>query len=276
MLYFGCDEVLSFDGEAVDTLSRARKLRCTRIGTESRWPPLGRGCERDRVLRENGQRPFSLSFSRWILAKSARELGDVWQVFVSDNAAVFVTATTLLVWNGDGFQIFPMPGARRLLAMQAEGKIFVTHLPTGLWSLERDGPHMFISADALKNSGVVWIRKDAKGWLLCTSDGLRRFDEGKVTEFAPDANDFIRKNVLTSACVSPKGELCIGTLYGGVAILSPSGSVERVITMDDGLPARGIFSLFFSGDGALWTTSGVGIARIAFNSGTTLFDASKV
>ena len=99
--------------------------------------------------------------------------------------------------------------------------------------------------------------------------------EAAISEFAPNLDDFIRKKVLISASRSPRGELGLGTFYGGLAIVSPSGSLERILTIDDGMPSRSIYSLFFANDGALWTTSGVGIGQIWLNAGTTLFDAKQ-
>ncbi len=209
------------------------------------------------------------------LPAAEREIGDVWQVIVQNDGAVFITTTSILVWDGTKFQVYSMPGARRLQATQADGEIFVSHTPTGLWLLEAAGPRSFISAGALKNAGVIWMEKDSKGWLLATTDGLRRYDDGKITEIAPDASEFIRKNVLISACRSPLGELCLGTFYGGLLVLNPSGSISRNVTTDDGLPSRGIYSLFPSREGALWTTSPVGIARIALDNGVSLFDAKE-
>ncbi len=274
-LYFGCDDVLAFDGERWSRypVPGSYAIRALAFGPKGR---LWAGAVNEVGYFDKTDKGLSAyrSLVRY-LPESSRKLGDVWHVFATDNGAVFVTEASVLVWDGDGFRVYSMPGARRLIAAQAEGSIFVSHRPTGLWSLEADGPHKLISADALDESGVFWVQKDAKGWLLCTSEGLRRFDDGKVSMFAPEATKFIRENVLTCVSLSPQGKLCVGTLYGGLAILDASGAVERVITQDDGLPARAVLSLFFSGDGQLWTTSRVGIARIALNSGTTLFDAKQ-
>jgi len=275
MLYFGCDEVLGFDGERwtrypVPGSYAVRALALSPIGRL--W--VGAVNEIGYFEKtEKGLSPYHSLVAN--LPQNARELGDVWQVLDYGKGAVFVTATSLLVWNGNNFHVYSMPGARRLVAMQVNGGLFVSHSPTGLWSLEADGLHEFISPEALNRTAVSWIEKDTKGWLLATTDGLYRFDEGRIYEVAPQATDYIRKNVLTSVCRSSHGELCVGTLYGGLAILSPSGAVERILTVDNGLPARGVFSLFFSEEGTLWITSGVGIARIALNSGVTLFDAKQ-
>ncbi len=170
-----------------------------------------------------------------------------------------------------------MPGARRLMAIRADGKTFVCHTPTGLWSLEPAGPEKFISSETLGGAGVFLMERDARGWLIATTDGLQRFEGGRLTAVGSDeVLRFIRKNVLICACRSKHGELYLGTLYGGLAVVNPSGNaIEKIITAEDGLPSRGIFSLFESQDGAVWATSATGIARIALNAGVTLFDSKQ-
>jgi signal transduction histidine kinase/CheY-like chemotaxis protein/HPt (histidine-containing phosphotransfer) domain-containing protein len=275
ILYFGSNEVLTFDGDRWSKypVPGSYAVRALAIGSDNR---LWVGAFNEVGYFDKAGTALSNYHSLVeFLPEEERQFGEVWQAFAISRGAVFVTATSVMVWNGKVFRTYQMPGSRRIVASQAGGKIYISHIPTGLWSLDVDGPHQFISAEALNNAGVIWIEKDASGWLLFTTDGLRRYQDGKVTAFGPAASDFIRKNVLISACKSPKGDFFLGTLYGGVAVVGRDGEVTHVITTDDGLPSRSIYSLFFARDGSLWTTSGVGIARVALDAGTTLFDAKE-
>jgi signal transduction histidine kinase/DNA-binding NarL/FixJ family response regulator len=116
------------------------------------------------------------------------------------------------------------------------------------------------------------MEKTTEGWLLATTDGLLRYGKGAISEFAPDASEFLRKNALLCACRLSRGDLCLGTLNGGIAVVGPSGDLKRVITANDGLLSRSVFSLFVAQDGALWVTSPSGVSRIALDAGVSLFD----
>jgi signal transduction histidine kinase/CheY-like chemotaxis protein len=275
VLYFGCDEVLAFDGERWTRypVPGSYAVRALAIGgTDRLW--VGAFNEIGFFIKgTNGLSKFNSLVA--FLPKEAREFGDVWSVFDRAGGAVFVTEKSVLVWDGKSFLVFAMPAARRLAAMSSGSRIFVSNINTGLWSLDADGPHIFLTQAELENAAVAWIEKESDGWLLFTTNGILKFAGGKLTEFAPDASDFIRKNVLVSACRTRHGEICIGTLYGGIAILGPTGKIERVLTTGEGLPSRGIYSLFPASDGSIWATSGVGIAQIALDSGVTLFDAKQ-
>jgi signal transduction histidine kinase/CheY-like chemotaxis protein/HPt (histidine-containing phosphotransfer) domain-containing protein len=275
VLYFGCDDVLSFDGERWSRypVPGSYAVRALSLGpNEKLW--VGAFNEVGYFEKTGGilSRYHSLVA---FLPPEQRQFGDVWHVFSRDSGAVFVTATSVLVWDGKLFTRYDMPGARRLVAFRAQGKIFVSNPTTGLWSLEKDGPRVFVSADALRSDGVVFATKDDDGWLLCTTDGLKRFSEGKITAEEGAASDFIRRNVIISACRSAHGDLCIGTLYGGLAVVTQFGEIRHIYTMDDGLPSRSVFSLFTAKDGSTWATSGVGIARLSLDAGVTIFDAKQ-
>jgi len=181
---------------------------------------------------------------------------------VNGNRAVFTTAVSVLVWDGTAFHVYPMPGARRLVEMKADGGSLLSSADRALVArCRRPAPVHFVTGT--KERCDVWIERDAKGWLVCTADGLRRFDDGHVFEIAPEAGDSSGKNVLTSVCSQPaRGPLC-RDIVRGIAVIGSSGAIERVISIEEGLPSRGIFSIFFSDDGALWATSAVGISRVS-------------
>src|SRR5271166_4958439 len=271
-LYFGCDEVFTFDGErwASFPVPGSYAVRAMALGRHGR---LWIGAVNEVGYFDQTEQGLSAYHSLTPnLPEVARELGDVWQVFARDDGAVFVTKNAVLIWDGATFSAYASPGTRRAQAIQADGRIFVGHRESDLKALEADGLHEFIPAESLRNAGVVWMDKSQAGWLLGTTNGLFRLLDGRLTEFAPDATEFIRKNTLLSACRLPQGDICLGTLSGGMAIIGPSGSLKRVIAAEDGLLSRSVFSLFVSQDGALWATSPNGITRVALNSGVSYFD----
>jgi signal transduction histidine kinase/HPt (histidine-containing phosphotransfer) domain-containing protein len=273
VLYFGCEQVLSFDGERWHkyAVPGSYAVRGLAIGANGR---LWVGAVNEVGYFDRSEQGLSTYHSIIkSLPENERDVGDVWQVIARGDGAVFVTANSVLDWDGKAFRTYPMPGTRRLLAMQADGKIYIGHIATGVWSLEADGPHKFISSEALKNAGVVLMEKDPGGWLLGTTGGLARFDDGKIVDVAPEASDFIRKNILISACRLPRGDFCLGTLNGGIAVIDPAGRIKRVISTEDGLLSRGVYSLFVAEDGALWATSAVGITRVALDNGVSFFDS---
>lgn len=128
VLYFGGDEVLSFDGERWSKypVPGSYAVRGLSFGNDGR---LWVAAFNEIGYFERSEKGLSAFHSlRNELPESSRELRDVWQVFAHNGGAVFITGDSVLVWDGNQFEIFPIPGARRLLAIQVEGKIFVLSL----------------------------------------------------------------------------------------------------------------------------------------------------
>jgi len=274
VLYFGCAEVVTFDGERWTKypVPRSYAVRALAFGARDRlW--VG-GVNEIGYFDKTAQGLSDYHSLVPSLPAEVREVGDVWQVFARGDGAVFVATNYVLVWDGSVFTSV-IPGSGRVQGVKADGRIFVSRTETGVQALESNGLKDLISPATLKNAGVIWMEKTQGGWLLGTSGGLFRLVDGKISEFGADASEFIRKNNLLSACRLPHGELCLGTLNGGIAIVGPTGELEQVITTEDGLLSRTVFSLFVARDGALWATSPNGIARIALETGVSLFDARQ-
>ena len=275
VFYFGCDGVFTYDGERWTkyTVPGSYAVRGLAFGANGR---LWVGAFNEVGYFEQTERGLS-SYHSLVssLPEAARELGDVWEVFARGDGAVFVTTHAVLVWDGSLFKILDMPGAERSQGTQAGGKIYVSQTTVGVRSLEPDGLREFISAKALKNAGVIWMEKAPAGWLLATTEGLFHYTDGAISDFGQDVTEFIRKNVLLCACRLPHGDLCLGTLNGGIGIVSPSGAMKRVITTENGLLSRTVFSLFVARDGALWAMSANGSTRIALDIGVSLFDSRQ-
>ena len=273
--YFGCDAVLSFDGERWRSYSvpGSYAVRGLAFGANGRlW--VGAVNEIgyfDRTAKGLSEFHSILNY----LPEKERALGDVWQAIACGNGALFVTDDTILVWDGSAIREYSLPGARRLRALSADGKIFISQTTTGVWSVGNGGITKFIDSNTLGNSGAILLEREPKDWVVVTTTGLFHLIEGKLSPFGSQASEFIRKNVLISACQGLGGMIFLGSLNGGVAVVSPSGAILRTITIEDGLLSNSVYSLFVSRGDALWATSPLGITRISIDSGVSEYDSAN-
>ncbi len=276
MLYVGTDGVLSFDGT---------KWR--------HYPVPGTYAVLGMALGEKGRLWISAineigyfnksekGLSEYhslvgFLPKDERDLGEVWQVLTRGKDVVFVAQEKVLVWDGARFDIHRLPGTRRIVASIDGNQIFFSHGPTGTWLLDDDGFRIFIPAETIGNRASFLTEKTPKGWTLVTTEGVFHLESGILTQAGtPEISDLIRKSILVAAKRAPGGDLYLGTFLGGLIVLNPTGTaIKRIMGPEEGLPSRSVYSLLFASDHSLWTTSPVGIAHIAVDSGVTLFNAS--
>jgi signal transduction histidine kinase/CheY-like chemotaxis protein len=275
MLYFGSDGVVTFDGEhwGNHPVPGCYIAQAVAAGPDGRLWVGGPGQVGYFERSSSGLGEFHSLLDR--IPEGSRDFGEVWNVVVGRVGVAFVCTESVLVWDGQVFRVDRLPGGRRLVGFGSDGTIFVGHMPTGVWTVGEDGLRPFLSAKALGGAGVFWADKEPGGWILATTSGMRRYENGVLTPFAPGVESFIQKNTLLCACRMAGGEICVGTLYGGLAVLDRQGGLEQIVTTEDGLLSRGIYAVAASRDGSLWTTSSVGIARITLGEGSTLLDPKE-
>lgn len=273
VIYAGCDVVLSFDGERWRQypVPGTYIVRALAVGPNGR---LWVGAINDIGYFDRTALGELSKFRSLVprLPPGTGELGDVWSVFAVGDGAVFVTAHAVLFWDGTNFTVRAMPGTRRLPAMRADGKIFVSNIAKGLFTAENGTLQEFVSADALNHSGCMWLEKRARDWLIVSSRGLATLVDGRAEPIKCAASDFIKNDTLCAVCRLQNGDLAIGTFAGGLAIIDTDGAIKRIVTQADGLQTAAISSLFTAQDGALWVSSGVGVVRIAIDEGASYFD----
>jgi signal transduction histidine kinase/CheY-like chemotaxis protein/ligand-binding sensor domain-containing protein len=201
-------------------------------------------------------------------------LGEVWQVFAEKNGAVFISADKIIRWDGKDMRIWPMPNvvARRLHAMRVGNTIYVHHRATGLYALTETGPHLVIPASVFGDAIIFWMEPRPNGWLLATSQGLFTCEQNHLQPFSPETSEFLTRQKLTSALRLSDGRLALGTLNGGIMLVWPDGTIDRVLNQNDGLPTSEVFSLFVDRDNRLWATSNSNIFNVAVPSSSTVFD----
>lgn len=273
VLYFGSDQVITFDGDRwlVHPLLDHYAVRALAVGRDRRvWV----GSTNDIGYFDQNAAGFQtfrslLSF----LPADQRAIGDVWQVFADGDGAAFVTADALLLWNGHELKRIALPGARRVPAFQIDHQLFVYHAASGgLLRVKNGTLHVVIPQSVLGQSAVITAQRRDGRWLLVTTLGVSKYEDGRLSDFCPAGSAFIAKNILTAATTLPDGDIVVGTLYGGLAIISADGRLKRVISTTEGLPSRSVYSVFVARDGALWVTSSSNITRIIPDDRGSLFD----
>lgn len=272
VMHFGRDGIFHYDGEhwSVTPVPGAYALRGLAVGADGRLWYAGNGdigwLERDGPGR---WKPHSL---RSQLSAEESNLGEVWQVLPEGTGAVFITGDRVLRWDGSAFRSWSLPGGRRIEASRCAGSIYIHHEPSGLYELTPDGPKLVIPVSLLHEAFVYAMEPRDHGWLLLTSKGLFTFADGQLTPIEPELAKYISASSMVGATRLADGRFALGTFRGGIVIVRADGSVDRILTEQDGLPTRVIFSVYADREGGLWATSDSHIFHVAVNSPSAVFD----
>jgi len=202
------------------------------------------------------------------------QIHNVWYVFLDGSRVDFVTDDRILVWNGSRFDVIALPAGRRLFASQSAGRIFIHQPSVGLFEL-RDGQlKLIIPVGILGASGVVWAEAIGPSeFLLGRGDGLFHYRLGKLSPFAPEASEYLSHNRITAAVRLANRNIVIGTFEGGLVLVADDGRFLGVLSREQGLLSRAVFSLYQDTQGSIWVATDAGMTRIDFRSPATVLDS---
>ena len=154
------------------------------------------------------------------------------------------------------------------------GHIYTAQNGIGLQEIVGDDLRNLPGGDAFRNSKKLFLHAYCYDThlLVTQRDGmLQLYDGQKVTPFATQADDYLKKHKVYTSTLLKDGGICIITLTGGDVILGHDGSLRQVIDVAEGLLDPDALSSFQDRDGALWIGTTDGISRVEIASPISLF-----
>ena len=271
-MFFGCDTVVSFDGDRW----RAEKMDATYLVRGLDVGPNGRiwaaGVNQAGWFEpgDRGRLEYHSLMPR--MPAGRPDLWDVWRVYAQGaDSAIFVARERILRWDGGKFESWDYPGMNLLWSTRTARAVYVHYPPLGLLRIGSAGPELVAPASVIGTEEVRWLDDTGEDWLLLTPQGFKALHRGACAPLDTEASGFARANTPTSVARLGDGSLAVGTLQGGIAIVTQTGAVRRVFNLRAGLPANQIYSLFVDRDGALWATGPSQIVRLAIGSDTSVY-----
>ena len=197
-------------------------------------------------------------------------LADIYRCHRSGGVTDFVATGKVLRWDGERFQVWRFPTSTRLFPVIFEDQLWFHHLETGLYRLTARGPELAYPAHAMPARGTMALRRDAQGLIAISGGtGFVRIGATDTNLLTEPALEFTRRNLISSAFELPGGFFAVGTLHGGLGIISPHGELALVVDTSSGLPATSIYDSIIDREGFIWTVSAAGVARLPGSTAVT-------
>ncbi len=271
-LFFGCDTVVSFDGDRwrPQSMDPTYLVRGLDVGPNGRIWAAGENQIGWFEPAAQGRLDYHSLMAQ--LPPGKEELGDVWRVYALGNdSALFVARERVMRWNGKAMESWDYPGMHLLWSTRTPTSLYLHYPPVGLLRIGAEGPSLAVPASVIGAADVRWLDDSGRDWLLLTSQGFKSLHGGTCTLLDTEASSFARLNTPSCAARLKDGLLAVGTLQGGIAVVDASGKIRRVFNIRSGLSANPIYSLFVDRDGALWSMGPSSIIRLGMESGTSVY-----
>ncbi len=215
------------------------------------------------------------------LPPERRSFSDVWSCHATSDGVYFVADDQVMRWHDGVMQVLDAPGSN--YGYQIPGRLFLARSDLGIFEIKDGltpcllpGTEMFKRAEHGRAT-VAGYRPDTL--LIATAQaGLYLYDERAaaraaahpgptcpplpIQPFATDFDDFLKQNRIYRVTPLPDGNLAIGTIRGGIAVMSPEGHLLRTIDRSDGLSSDGILYLVVDQAQNLWACLNKGVAHI--------------
>jgi diguanylate cyclase (GGDEF)-like protein len=207
------------------------------------------------------------------IPESQRDFGDVREICHTAAGFLYVTETSLLLWNGSKVDVaatFEPDSAPR--GCFSEGNAVLLRGPKGLQQF--DPVTRRITPTPLTDSVQLLLRRaDGKIIAVVRDKGIVEIDGDTITPWAPAASEWLKGEPASGGARLNDGRLVITTRQRGLAILDAGGNVEQILRDDAGLPDSVITEAMVDREGALWLAMEGPLVRIDASSPVSLFDA---
>lgn len=193
------------------------------------------------------------------LPEEERAVGYIWGTGVAGTRAYFVGRQKIYGWDGSRFQIWSYPGETRVFPVRLGDELWFQHVETGLYRLTESGPRLEFTPERLPASGILGLQRTPAGLLTVSGLGFHLAGEPAQRLFTEEVNRFVIENGLTTYAPLPDGRHLVGTINGGLIVVSADGRKLRVIDKRDH-PAIGIIdAIHVRPDGLVWFATSGGI-----------------
>lgn len=205
------------------------------------------------------------------LPENERQVGHIWGIGLVGSQVYFLGREKVYRWDGDRFQTWSFPGSSRLFPLKVDEETWFQHRETGLYRITETGPKLELDQSRLPKSGILGVERSPEGLVIASSLGFFRPGDPPQKLFSEEANRFVVENRLTAYVRLPDGNHIVGTVNGGLLIMSSDGQVIRIIDTRDHPAAKLIQSIYVRRDGQIWCTTSDGILRLDSTGRNTLF-----
>jgi signal transduction histidine kinase/CheY-like chemotaxis protein len=202
-----------------------------------------------------------------------RDFSDVWRTFVTETGVYFQTEVAVFRWH-DGKVTAVRPATRLHRASAIDGKIYITMPESGLNVLEGDTFRALpgTASLALEVYPVILPYDDRRLLIGTRTNGLFLYDGTALTPFRTDVDEALASAFVYRGTVLADGSFALSTVGGGLFVFDRQGRAVVRLSQRHGLPSDVVYFVLQDAEGALWTGTDNGLARVEVPSPWSFFD----
>jgi len=215
------------------------------------------------------------SLSKLVNPNSKKIIDFVWKVHIVDKTVFFQTFYRTYIYKDNKLTILEAPN-RFQFSFLVNNKLYFQDISLGLVQYS-DGKLLPLTNTSGLNNTEVWgmVPLAHDTMLIVTLDkGLFLYDNGVLSPWQCDANNFIRKNNSLGGRLLNSKFIVLNSVLDGIIICDTSGRIVQHINNRKGLQNNTALSSYTDVSGNLWLGLDNGIGYINENSPFTFLGSS--
>ena len=220
------------------------------------------------LKKNNTGSPTYESFLPLVKAE-LQSMGNIWNTHVNQGFAWFESEIGMFCWNGERIRFWPWPNQNTFhKSFFWNDTLYVYEEGKGLMRLEKDSFKLAPGGEALIRNRIYSALPlfDHTIILATKFDGLYIYDGREIRPFKTQADSFFKEQQIYTGIMLTDSTFAIGTKRGGVAILDLRGTIQSMITSENGLPMNSVLYMAQDINKDLWICLDDGISRFEINS----------
>ena len=203
---------------------------------------------------------------------------DVISSYATGEGVYFITSTHVILWNGKKLQAWNT-GSPLISAFHVNGILYAQLKQGGLKSFGNGRFNSVAGGSLFSEQVTVGAMVSAgKNEVLIGSgnQGLFKLTASGITPYQCEANAYFKTNLIACATKLNDGSTAIGTVNGGVVVITASGITRQIFSKaTTGLYNNNIHFLYEDNNHGFWIATEKNISRIEMPSYLSFYNSKK-
>ena len=274
LIYFGNNSgILEFDGNSwklyqVSNRSVVRSVACDDKGRiyAGAYNEFG-------YLKqmENGSKKY-VSLSNKLSGKY-KDFGEIWKIYITESGVTFQSFTSVFFYNDEKIRVLAHDRSFHF-AFYVKNVLYISEAEQGLMKFNGQQFEPMKGGSFFSGERRIWAIQpfDNQKFLIGTqNEGLFLYQDGNISPWKTEANEFILKNQLFDVTRLSEDYYALGSIQNGLILTNKEGEILHHINKERGLQNNTILSSFSDHEGNLWLGLDHGIDYLEINSPVTYF-----
>ncbi|MDX2001899.1 MAG: ATP-binding protein [Chitinophagales bacterium] len=198
--------------------------------------------------------------------------GSIGHTFSTEKGVYYISLSRIFLYDGKLKEVPIKNTLVRQPAFQAGAAIFINEEGIGLQQLEGEQLVKLTGTEAILDEPIQFICPLGDQLLIGTRyKGLFTYKNGQLEAFKTNGSGYIIDHILSTGVEVDENRIAVGTLQGGVVLISKNGFVKGIYNKLTGLNDLSATSLFVDQQKGLWIATNNGISRVAAESPVSFF-----